>query len=319
MDKWSRLNPGDDVDVPADMTRLTLDTIALCGFGYRFNSFYRDTPHPFVAGDGAHAGRGAGPDAGSCRSRRSCRIRAQRQVEEDQAFMNSLVDGLIAERRAQGDAADNTDLLGRMLTGVDKQSGRGAAGRQHPRPVHHLPHRRPRDDQRAALLRDLLPAEEPGRPGSGRGPRSTQVLGDDARARRYEQIHRLHLHPPGPRRGAAAVAHRAGVHPLPLRGHRDRRPVRHPGAHPDHGADPDAAPRPAVWGAGRREFNPEHMAPERLATHLRRTPTSRSAPASAPASAGSSPCRRPCSCSACCCSASTSSTTSTTSCRPRRR
>ena len=30
------------------MTRLTLDTIALCGFGYRFNSFYRDTPHPFV-------------------------------------------------------------------------------------------------------------------------------------------------------------------------------------------------------------------------------------------------------------------------------
>jgi hypothetical protein len=36
------------VDVPADMTRLTLDTIALCGFDYRFNSFYRDTPHPFV-------------------------------------------------------------------------------------------------------------------------------------------------------------------------------------------------------------------------------------------------------------------------------
>jgi cytochrome P450 / NADPH-cytochrome P450 reductase len=36
MDKWSRLNPGEEVDVPADMTRLTLDTIALCGFGYRF-------------------------------------------------------------------------------------------------------------------------------------------------------------------------------------------------------------------------------------------------------------------------------------------
>jgi hypothetical protein len=30
------------------MTRLTLDTIALCGFTYRFNSLYRDTPHPFV-------------------------------------------------------------------------------------------------------------------------------------------------------------------------------------------------------------------------------------------------------------------------------
>ena len=29
MDKWSRLNPGEEVDVPADMTMLTLDTIAL--------------------------------------------------------------------------------------------------------------------------------------------------------------------------------------------------------------------------------------------------------------------------------------------------
>ena len=46
--KWERLNPDDTVDVPADMTRLTLDTIALCGFNYRFNSLYRDTPHPFV-------------------------------------------------------------------------------------------------------------------------------------------------------------------------------------------------------------------------------------------------------------------------------
>lgn len=48
MQKWERLNFDDMVDVPADMTRLTLDTIALCGFNYRFNSFYRDTPHPFV-------------------------------------------------------------------------------------------------------------------------------------------------------------------------------------------------------------------------------------------------------------------------------
>lgn len=40
VEKWERLNPDDEVDVPADMTRLTLDTIALCGSGYRFNSFY---------------------------------------------------------------------------------------------------------------------------------------------------------------------------------------------------------------------------------------------------------------------------------------
>ena len=37
--------------------------------------------------------------------------------------MASLVDDLIRKRRAMGDAADNTDLLGRMITGVDKQTG----------------------------------------------------------------------------------------------------------------------------------------------------------------------------------------------------
>ena len=46
--KWSRLNPDEVIDVPDDMTRLTLDTIGLCGFDYRFNSFYREEPHPFV-------------------------------------------------------------------------------------------------------------------------------------------------------------------------------------------------------------------------------------------------------------------------------
>ena len=46
--KWERLNPDEPIDVAADMTRLTLDTIALCGFSYRFNSFYRDSQHPFV-------------------------------------------------------------------------------------------------------------------------------------------------------------------------------------------------------------------------------------------------------------------------------
>jgi cytochrome P450 / NADPH-cytochrome P450 reductase len=122
MEKWSRLNPGEEVDVPADMTRLTLDTIALCGFGYRFNSFYRETPHPFVE---AMVGTLTESQA---RARQlplqtRLRVRAQRKLEEDQAFMNDLVDQLIAERRAEGAAGDTTDLLGRMLTGVDKQSG----------------------------------------------------------------------------------------------------------------------------------------------------------------------------------------------------
>ena len=69
--KWERLNPDDTVDVPADMTRLTLDTIALCGFNYRFNSLYRETPHPFVV---AMLGNLEAAQASlrSCPSRESC-------------------------------------------------------------------------------------------------------------------------------------------------------------------------------------------------------------------------------------------------------
>jgi cytochrome P450/NADPH-cytochrome P450 reductase len=124
MDKWDRLNPDEDIDVPADMTRLTLDTIALCGFGYRFNSFYRDTPHPFVEAMIRML------DESQARLRQlpiqtRLKVRAQRQVEEDQAFTEGLVDKLIAERRAEGASANNTDLLGRMLTGVDRHSGEG--------------------------------------------------------------------------------------------------------------------------------------------------------------------------------------------------
>src|SRR6476659_9019830 len=124
MHKWQRLNPGEPVDVTADMTRLTLDTIALCGFGYRFNSFYRDTPHPFVQA----MVRVLGESQARMRQlplQARLRVRAQRQLEEDQAFMADLVGRLIAERRAEGEAADTTDLLGRMITGVDKQSGEG--------------------------------------------------------------------------------------------------------------------------------------------------------------------------------------------------
>ena len=119
MEKWSRLNPDEDVDVPADMTSLTLDTIALCGFGYRFNSFYRETPHPFVAAM-LRSLNEAQTRATKLPIQNRFRIRAQRQQDEDQDFLRALVHKLIDDRRRLGDDADNTDLLGVMLTGKDR-------------------------------------------------------------------------------------------------------------------------------------------------------------------------------------------------------
>lgn len=119
MDKWTWLNPDDDIDVGADITATTLDTIALCGFGYRFNSLHRETPHPFV--------RALIEMLETAQSRATrpafinrLKVRELRRAEDDQMFMRQLVMSLIGQRRAEGDAADDSDLLGRMLTGSDK-------------------------------------------------------------------------------------------------------------------------------------------------------------------------------------------------------
>ncbi|MCE5289251.1 MAG: cytochrome P450 [Nocardiaceae bacterium] len=121
-EKWERLNRDDEVDVPADMTRLTLDTIALCGFDYRFNSFYRDTQHPFIEAM-VRTLATSQARAQQLPIQSKLNFRAQRQLEKDDAYMNNLVDRLIAERRAEGAAGKSDDLLGRMINGVDKATG----------------------------------------------------------------------------------------------------------------------------------------------------------------------------------------------------
>jgi cytochrome P450/NADPH-cytochrome P450 reductase len=263
MDKWTRLNPGEEVDVPADMTRLTLDTIALCGFGYRFNSFYRDTPHPFVEA----MVRTLAESQARARQlpiQTRLKIRAQRQVEEDQAFMNDLVDRIIAERRAEGDAAEGTDLLGRMLSGVDKQTGE----------------RLPDENIRAQCITFLIAGHETtsgllsfaiyfllknADVGHRARAEVDEVFGTSA-APTFEQVHRLtyvrqvldealRLWPtaPGFTRqpyedtvigGRYAVPEGSPITVLSQALHRDT----------------------TVWGADAAEFNPDHMAPDRLRT-----------------------------------------------------
>src|SRR3954470_12950135 len=122
MQKWERLNPEDTVDAPADMTRLTLDTIALCGFNYRFNSFYRDTPHPFVV---AMLGtlETAQAQVRELPIQRALNRKRAREVQAHQELMIQTVQRIIQERRASGTLGTINDLLDRMLTGVDRQTG----------------------------------------------------------------------------------------------------------------------------------------------------------------------------------------------------
>ncbi len=120
--KWERLNADEEIDVVRDMTALTLDTIGLCGFNYRFNSFYRSDNHPYVeslvrALEAVMKMRGLPLEDITQR-------KSRKKLEQDVGFMNGIADRIIRERReVPADDASKPDLLGFMLSGVDKQTG----------------------------------------------------------------------------------------------------------------------------------------------------------------------------------------------------
>lgn len=120
--RWERFGANAVIDVADNMTRLTLDTIALCAFDYRFNSFYQDQMHPFVA-----AMVGALKESGD-RSRRpkllsSLMLTKAREFEANRQLMESVARELIAERRRDPQGNDKHDLLNLMLNGVDPVTG----------------------------------------------------------------------------------------------------------------------------------------------------------------------------------------------------
>lgn len=119
--KWARLNPDESIDIPDDMTRLTLDTIGLCGFNYRFNSYYRETPNPFIVSMVRSLDK-AMHYSNRLPIQNMLMVKTKRQYEQDIQSMFSLVDKIIAERKARGDQGE-TDLLARMLTAKDPETG----------------------------------------------------------------------------------------------------------------------------------------------------------------------------------------------------
>lgn len=115
-DAWDRARAaGRTVDVPGDMTKLTLETIARTGFGHDFGSFERSRPHPFVTamvGTLSHAQRLNTVPAPLAR----WLLRdAGRRNAADIAYLNRTVDDLVRDRRGAGGSGGSGDLLDRML------------------------------------------------------------------------------------------------------------------------------------------------------------------------------------------------------------
>ncbi|MFC3572496.1 bifunctional cytochrome P450/NADPH--P450 reductase [Streptomyces yaanensis] len=123
IDAWDRhAAAGTPVDVPEDMTRMTLDTIGLAGFGFDFGSFRGERQHPFV---------GAMVRCLTWAMKRLARRPGVDYGEVDEAFradagyLTSVVDEVIAARTAGG-APDGgvEDLLGLMLRAVHPSDGK---------------------------------------------------------------------------------------------------------------------------------------------------------------------------------------------------
>ncbi|GAA4789026.1 cytochrome P450 [Streptomyces ziwulingensis] len=119
---WDREGAaGRAVDVPGDMTKLTLETIARTGFGHDFGSFERSRPHPFVTamvgtlGYAQRLNTVPGPLAPWLLRR------ATRRNTADIAYLNRTVDDLVGARRTAG--GGDGDLLDRMLETVRPGTG----------------------------------------------------------------------------------------------------------------------------------------------------------------------------------------------------
>lgn len=120
--KWARQGPNVPIPVTDDFTRLTLDTIALCAMGTRFNSFYHDEMHPFVeAMVGLLSGSGA-------RARRPALMNNLPTSENskywnDVNYLRNLSQELVDSRK--NNPEDKKDLLNALILGRDPQTGQG--------------------------------------------------------------------------------------------------------------------------------------------------------------------------------------------------
>ena len=122
--RWERMGESAVIDVADNMTRLTLDTIALCAFDYRFNSFYQNEMHPFVDAM-VDALKEAGARGRRPQMANKLMVLTRRRYEDDVRLLHEVADALIAERRRDPDAAQKKDLLSLMLEGRDPQTGEG--------------------------------------------------------------------------------------------------------------------------------------------------------------------------------------------------
>ncbi|GKZ21502.1 hypothetical protein AbraIFM66951_006685 [Aspergillus brasiliensis] len=121
--KWLRYGPKKPLNLSDDFTRATLDTIALCAMGYRFNSFYMEGDfHPFV-----NSMVGFLKEAEMQSTLPSIlnylRPCAKKGFKSNIEIMRKVCAELIETRRQSDASAPQNDLLDTMMHAKDNISG----------------------------------------------------------------------------------------------------------------------------------------------------------------------------------------------------
>ncbi|CAF0826230.1 unnamed protein product [Adineta steineri] len=117
--RWERF-AGEEIDVCDNLTRLTLDTIALCSFNYRFNSFYHNTMHRFVDAM-INVLIESGKRVGRFSLQNTLMMTTARRYKNDIEYLHNLCDKIVKERREHPNNVN--DLLNRMINGKDPETG----------------------------------------------------------------------------------------------------------------------------------------------------------------------------------------------------
>ncbi len=123
LNKWQELGDDCRLDVTDHMTRLTLDTLALAAFDYRFNSFQTQTVHPvieaMVKGMAEVSARGLRPAVLS-----RLMFKTRKKFENNAHILHEVADEVIADRKLRpAHASSKKDLLATMLESSDPRTG----------------------------------------------------------------------------------------------------------------------------------------------------------------------------------------------------